>query len=196
MKKAIVLLSFIVFSIFSAPLMAQKVISDFSLKNTVDGSTFNLKSYADKKAVVVIFTSNYCPFSKLYEARIKAFAESYASKGIAVVLINSNKHEENPIESEVEMAKKAEEDGFAYPYLADKDQKIMQLFGASKTPEVFLLKPGANGFTLLYSGAIDDNPQVESDVRERYLKDAVEAVLGGRNPTRATVRATGCIIKT
>ena len=91
-------------------LFAQTV-ADFSLKN-VDGNTVSLSSYKDKKAVVVIFTSNHCVYSKKYEDRILAINSEFSGKGVQVVLINSN----DPVQSEEDnytnMQLRAKEKGF------------------------------------------------------------------------------------
>jgi len=81
------------------------------------------------------------------------------------------------------------------PYLADKDQKIMEIFGAQKTPEVFLLSTAGGKFTIVYSGAIDDNPQTASDVRQNFLKDALEKLLAGQKVDVAIERVAGCTIR-
>ena len=60
------------------------------------------------------------------------------------------------------------------PYLADKDQKAMEAFGARKSPEVFLLTTVNGKFNIVYSGAIDDNPQAASDVNQHFVKDAID----------------------
>ncbi len=78
------------------------------------------------------------------------------------------------------------------PYLADKEQKAMENFGARKSPEVFLLSPQLN---IVYSGAIDDNPQVATDTKQNYLKDAIDKFLAGQKIEVANNRVLGCTIK-
>ena len=194
MKKIFTLL-FAAFFIHSASIAQVKTVSDVSLINASDKSEIALSSFANKKGIVVIFTSNYCPFSKLYEDRINDLVNKYASQGIQMVLINSNSPDDNPAESIEEMAAKVEYSSFSFPYLSDKERKALDIFKASKTPEAFLLKPSANGFAVVYSGAIDDNPQVADQVREKYLASAIDALIGGRAPARPYVRPVGCIIK-
>jgi peroxiredoxin len=194
MKKIFTLL-FAAFFIHFASIAQVKSVSDVSLINAIDNSEIALSSFSGKKGIIVIFTSNYCPFSKLYEDRINDLANKYSSKDIQMVLINSNSPDDNPAESIEEMAAKVQSSSFSFPYLSDKERKALDIFKASKTPEAFLLKPSANGFDVVYSGAIDDNPQVADQVREQYLAGAVDALLGGRAPARPYVRPVGCIIK-
>ncbi|MBK7653716.1 MAG: hypothetical protein IPJ20_27545 [Flammeovirgaceae bacterium] len=71
----------------------------------------------------------------------------------------------------------------------------METFGARKTPEVFLLSMAGGKFTVVYSGAIDDNPQTASDVKQTFLKDAIEKLLAGQKVDVAVERVAGCTIR-
>lgn len=163
-------------------------IKDFSLVNTKDGKTVSLAGLAGSGAVV-IFTSHECPFDNYYKDRVKDLATQFSGK-IQFILINSN---QEPQESVEQM-------GIHYkdlnaPYLADKDQVAMEIFGARKSTEVFLLSKVNGKLNVVYSGAIDDNPQVATDVKQSYLKDAIEKLLNGQKIEVATQRASGCTIR-
>lgn len=182
-------------SIFSVKAQGNAKVKDFTLLNTVDNQQVSLSDFSDKKGVVVIFTSNYCPYSKLYEDRIEGLASEYSNKGIQFLLINPNNPQSSKDDSIEEMAKKARERGYKFPYLADKEQKVAKMFGASKTPEAFVLKSSSNQFNIIYRGKIDNNPQVASDVSSFYLKDAIEAILNNKEVATTSERPTGCMIK-
>ncbi len=81
------------------------------------------------------------------------------------------------------------------PYLIDGDQEWAQLFQVSKIPEVILLVPRKTGLEVVYKGAIDHNPQLESAVTEKYLELALIQVLRGEKPAVPQVRAVGCNIR-
>jgi peroxiredoxin len=98
-------------------------------------------------------------------------------------------------ESTENMKKKAEQSGMNMPYLADKDQTLMQKFGATKSPQAFLLKNNGGKFSIVYNGAIDDNAQVEGDVHHAYLKDAIDILLANQSIATPEVRPTGCTIR-
>lgn len=166
-------------------------VKDFSLTDARNGQAVNLSDYASKKGVVVMFTSNVCPYSVYYEGRITQLVADYSSRGLQFILINSHKE---PKESGSEMNNKVSTWGINIPYLMDKQQKVMQQFGARKSPEVFLLRSNNSGFSVFYKGAIDNNPQVASDVKEPYLKQNIEALLSQRSPIPGR-RPVGCIIK-
>jgi peroxiredoxin len=89
------------------------------------------------------------------------------------------------------MQERAKEKAFPYPYLYDETQKIAKDYGATYTPEFFILDKDRK---IAYMGAMDDGspPRTES---KHYLEDAVEAVLAGRKPAPAETRARGCLIR-
>lgn len=174
-----------------AMLLSEAQVKDFKLTNVQNGSETSLSNFGDSKAVAVIFTSNICPYAVYYEGRITQLVSDYKSKGIQFVLINSHKEDK---ESNEEMANKISTWGLDVPYLADKEQTAKAAFGARKSPEVFLLKNNGGKFSVFYKGAIDNNPQVASDVKEPYLKQNIEALLNGKSP-KTGGRPIGCIIK-
>jgi hypothetical protein len=185
MKRILVIL----FAVIASHSYAQ--IPEISLTNVVDGTTISLSSYASNAGVIVIFTSNACPFDEHYRKRVNKLSKEFAGK-IPLLLVNSYT---DGNESAEEMAKKAQQLGIAVPYLADKDQTLMQSLKATKSPQAFLLKNTDGKFTVAYSGAIDDNAQVEADVRTSYLRDAAAQLVAGQTITSAEVRPVGCNIR-
>jgi len=173
----------------------QTYVSDIKLKDVNTQKDVSLYDFKSKKAIVVIFTANFCPYSKLYHQRIKDLYKAYEGKDVQFLLINPSTQSGNPDETAEATDKKMKELGYTFPSLIDIDNKAINAFKASKTPECFVLVQFNNQLKVAYSGAIDDNPQVASDVSQQYLKDAIEASLNGRNPAIRNTRATGCMIK-
>lgn len=177
-------------------LQAGNKIENFTLVNTINNRPVSLSDYANDKGVVIIFASNYCPYSKLYEDRIIALANQYESQGIKFLLVNSNTSADNIDDTIEEMARHAKEKGLKIPYLADKEHVLSNRLNATKTPEAFVLQNTGNGtFIVKYRGAVDDNPQLPNAVTSFYLKDAINAVVNKRNLAVVDKRATGCMIK-
>lgn len=170
-------------------------IENFTLTNVVTNESVSLSDYANEKGVVMVFTSNYCPYSKLYEDRILGLAKQYEAQGIKFLLINSNTATDNVDESVAEMAKHAKEKGLQIPYLADKEGRVSTKFGATKNPEAFVLQNNGGIFILKYRGAIDNNPQVPNAATAFYLKDAVLAVVNKKNLGMLEKRPIGCMIR-
>lgn len=168
-----------------------QTVSDFSLTNVVTGKPVTLDTYPSCSGIAIIFTSNTCAFDEYYRGRIARLALDYADR-VPVLLVNSGI--EAP-ESNDNMAKKAAQLNLKVPYLSDKDQVLMKQLGATRTPQVFLLKNNGGTFSVVYRGAIDDNAQVEADVRHAYLKDAIDILLTNQAIQTPEVRPMGCTIR-
>jgi peroxiredoxin len=171
-------------------LSAQEV-KDFNLINVVDNQSVSLSAYPSCEGIVLIFTSNTCPYDEHYRGRISALANAYAGR-VPVVLINAHT---DAGETPEKMAAKARALGLTIPYLADKDQTVSSQLGVRKSPEVFLLRNDNGKFRVVYRGAIDDNAQVEADVRHHYLRDAIDIMLARQSIETPEVRPVGCNLK-
>ena len=175
---------------FSATGISQSV-QDFSLVNVADGKNISLYGFKNCQGVAAIFTSNECAFDIQYRERIKALNEQYKGT-IQFLLINSHL---DPKENAKAMAQKYSAWSLPIPYLADKEQTAMQCLGAKRSPEVFLLKRTDSNFNIIYQGAIDDNPLVNTDVNNSYLKIAIDQLLANARIETSTSRPTGCLIR-
>jgi len=167
---------------------------DFTLTDT-GGNQVSLSSFADVKGVILVFTNNDCPFSQAYESRMVTLHNRYAAQGFPLLAINPNDEAVSPEDSFEKMKQRAIEKGFPYPYLQDRDQTVCHLYGASRTPQVFLLLRKNDSFQIYYTGAFDDNVMDPSKVGFRYVEQAIISVFAGRKPDYETTRAVGCTIK-
>lgn len=183
--------TFYTFIISLTLLSAQGQVQNFTLTNVVNGKSISLDTYPSCAGILIVFTTNACPYDEYYRTRIKKISNDYQDK-VPVLLINSSIDE---AESTENMTKKAQQLGITIPYLADKDQTVMQNLGATKSPQVFLLKNMGGNFSVVYRGAIDDNAQVEKDVRQFYLKDAIDIMLTNQKIETAEVRPVGCALR-
>lgn len=170
------------------------IATDFSLKN-IDDQTVSLADYTDAKGFIVIFTCNHCPYAVAYEDRIIALDKKYKAEGFPVIAINPNDPIKQPEDSFDMMKIRAKEKGFTFPYLLDDGQHIYPQYGATKTPHVFLLQKTDNGNVVQYIGAIDDNHDDASAVTEKYVENAVDALLAGNEVAVKETKAIGCTIK-
>ncbi len=169
--------------------------TDFKLKN-VDGSYVSMSDFPDAKGFVVIFSCNHCPYVVAYEDRMIELHNEFSPKGFPVIAINPNDSIAQPQDSYSNMQKRAREKNFPFPYLLDADQSVYPAYGATRTPHVYLLKRDGNDLRVAYIGAIDDNHQDPSSVNNKYLANAINAVMQGKNPDPDYTRAIGCTIKT
>ncbi len=167
----------------------------------VDGKEHGLADYADAKAVVVLFTCNHCPVAQAYEDRLIALQEDYAEKGVQVIAINPNSPKQVPADSLEKMKERAAgkdlgnwrdtKEPFNFPYVADTTQKVAKAYGATCTPHVFVLDKDRK---VAYMGAIDDN-MTPGQAKQPFLRNALDAILEGKQPERPTTREFGCSIK-
>ncbi|MDO1447430.1 thioredoxin family protein [Rhodocytophaga aerolata] len=188
------------FSLYSSDaepnLQTGNKIENFTLTNTITNRPVSLTDFASEKGVVIVFTSNYCPYSKLYEDRIITLANQFNAQGIKFLMVNSNTSADNIDDTVEEMTRYAREKNWQIPYLADKEHTLSNRLGATKTPEAFVLQNTGNGaFIVKYKGAIDDNPQLPNAASAFYLRDAINAIVNKRNLAVVEKRATGCMIK-
>jgi peroxiredoxin len=169
--------------------------SDFKLRN-VDGNYVSLADYKDARGFLVIFTCNTCPYAMAYEDRIKGLDQKYKASGVPVIAINPNNPGAQPGDSFEKMKQRANAKAYSFPYLQDEGQKVYPMYGATRTPHVFLLEKTGKGYLVRYIGTIDDNYQDADAVEARYVEDAVDAMLSGGQIEIKTTRAIGCSIKT
>jgi peroxiredoxin len=169
--------------------------ADFKLKNT-DGKLVSMADFPNARGFIVIFTCNHCPYAKAYQDRIIEIDNNYKLKGYPVIAINPNDPAIVPEDSYESMVSLAKEKNYTFPYLFDEKQDVYKMYGASHTPHAFLLqKDGKGNLIVKYIGAIDDNYQDATAVKEKYLANAVDALLSGKEPNPDFTKAIGCSIK-
>lgn len=162
----------------------------FELKG-VDGKLHSLPSPEDAKAVVVVFTCLSCPYARAYEDRIIALAKDYAEQGVQVVAIMSNDPKIVPADSFDKLKARAEEKQYPFRFLTDEKQSVAKAYGAQVTPHVFVFGPER---TLVYRGRIDDSTDL-AKVTQSDLRNALDALLSGKEVAVASTKAFGCSIK-
>lgn len=199
MKKTIscLLLATVLFAMSSNKMPGYSVgdvVADFNLKN-VDNKQVSLADYRSGKGAIVIFDCNTCPYSKAYNSRIIALNKKYASKGFPVIAINANDPDMSPGDSFAEMVSEAKKKNYDFPYLVDESQQVAKSFGATNTPHVFVLKNESSQFKVAYIGAIDNNSRDASSADKKYVEDAVDALLAGKEISTTKTKAVGCGIK-
>jgi|TARA_B110000090_G_C13286027_1_gene410033 peroxiredoxin len=168
------------------------VIEDFTLIN-IDDTMVSLSDYKKAKGFIIIFTCNMCPYSVANEDRIIALDIKYKSKGYPVISINPNDPKASKGDSFEDMKVRATAKGFTFPYLFDAGQKVYPKFGASKTPHVYIVEKAT--MKVEYIGAIDNSSRNPDAVSEKYVENAVDALLAGNKPIKTETRAIGCSIK-
>lgn len=143
-------------------------------------------------ATVVYWTCNHCPYALAWHDRLLDVARDYSDRGVRVLAISSNDPDRSPADSFEAMAARVErEGGWPHPYLYDETQEVGRQWGAERTPDVYVLD---SDLQLRYRGAPDadyDDPSQGA----AWLRQALDAVLAGREPDPAETAPEGCTIK-
>jgi len=173
---------------------------DFHLPG-VDGRTYALQDFASAKILVVIFTCNHCPTAQYYEERIKQIAADYKDQGVAVVCISPNDPKSLRFDEMAwtdlgdsfdEMKIRSKDRQFNFPYLFDGEhQAAATAYGAVATPHAFVFDAARK---LRYAGRIDDSERPQN-VKTKYVRNALSALLAGKEPPATTTKVIGCSVK-
>lgn len=178
----------------SAGYQVGDAVANFKLKN-VDGRIISLSDFSSSKGVIVVFTSNHCPFAKAYEDRVIALNNKYASQGFPVIAINPSDPGTHMDDSFEKMKERASSKGYNYPYLVDEMQTTAKAFGATRTPQVYVVSRSNGKFVVRYIGMIDDNPQDPAGATKFYVEEAVGNLIGGKPVVTMSTKPIGCAIK-
>ncbi|MBI5216932.1 MAG: thioredoxin family protein [Ignavibacteriae bacterium] len=163
----------------------------FSHLPATDEKNYSSNDFTNE-ILVIVFSCNHCPYVQAYEERMIAFQSEYAPKGVQLVAINSNDEINYPDDNFESMVKRAKLKGFNFIYLRDENQTVAKAFGATHTPQFFVFDKAR---TLCYSGKFDDSWKDTQAVKENYLRDAVDALLAGKEVNVQETYSIGCTIK-
>ena len=166
----------------------------FKLKNT-DGKTVTLGDNESAKGYIVVFTCNTCPVAQAYEQRVINLDKQFASKGYPVIAINSNDAQLSPGDNFDAMKQRAAQKKYSFPYLTDETQQVAKTYGAAHTPTVYVVQKEGSDYIIRYVGAVDNNAQDGQQATEKYVQNAVKALLDGKPVVTTTAKAIGCGIK-
>jgi peroxiredoxin len=164
---------------------------DFSGLPAVEGSKDTSISLGDIKEdiVVVVFLANHCPVVVGYEDRLIDFVKDYKGKPVKVVGVSVSLMEQDKIPGIKDYMK---DKGSNYLYAYDESQDMGRAYGATNTPQFFVLDKERK---IRYMGAMDDSPNNEAKVTKTYLRDAVDALLAGKPVEVEETRPVGCGIQ-
>jgi hypothetical protein len=158
----------------------------------VDGRSVTLADVKGERGTLVLFLCNHCPWVQRWSARIATLGNDYKARGIGVIAVNSNDPKRITQDGFEAMREMAHDRGYRFPYVVDEGSTLARRLGAQRTPEAFLFDANDE---LVYRGTIDDNADNPEKVKQRFLRDALEAVAEARVPARQESKAFGCTIK-
>jgi len=139
--------------------------------------------------VVLVFLANHCPAVQACDDRIIDFVSDYKDKNVKLVAVCVNDMDTDRLPA---IKKHMKEKGINYSYGYDESQAIGRSYGAVVTPHFFVLDKARN---IRYIGAMDDNVFSEDKAKKQFVRDAVDALLAGKNPPVEETAPKGCGIK-
>jgi peroxiredoxin len=166
---------------------------DFHLPDVVSGKSISLATFADKKALLVMFICEHCPFVKHIKAELAQLGKDYIPKNLGIVAISSNDINKYPADAPESLKEMAIELGFNFPLCYDETQETAKAYTAACTPDFFIFDAERK---LVYRGQLDDSrPSNGKPVTGADLRAAIEAVLAGKPVVREQKPSIGCNIK-
>ena len=165
---------------------------DFRLPDP-DGKVVSRDDFRGKRALLVMFICNHCPYVKHVRAELAAIGRDYLPQGVGIVAINANDAATYPGDSPEKMRDEIRETGYPFPYLIDQSQAVAKAYRAACTPDIFLFDAG---FKLAYRGQLDESrPKSGKTADGKDLRAALDAVLSGKPVAGTQIPSIGCNIK-
>jgi thioredoxin-related protein len=158
----------------------------------ISNKSVSIKSAMNENGLLVMFSCNTCPYVIKNQDRTKAIANFAMKNKVGVLVLNSNEAKRTEDDSFEAMKKYAKEQGYNFYYAEDAKSTLANAFGATRTPEVFLIN--AKG-VIVYKGAIDDNPSEAENVKREHLKVAIQELISGKGISIKGSKSVGCTIK-
>ena len=162
----------------------------FSLINATNSQRVTFTP-GNGKLSAVVFTCNQCPYAKAFEDRLVALGNEYAKRGVTFYAVDPNDDAAYPIERVSEMRARATAKKYPFPYLKDADSSVARAYGARVTPHVFVVDGKG---VVRYRGYVDDSAK-PAERQHEGLREALDALIAGRNVPQTATRAFGCTIK-
>ena len=166
---------------------------DFQLPDVVTGNIISLATFAENKALLVMFICQHCPFVKHVQQELANLGRDYRNKSLAIVAISANDVANYPDDSPEKLKEMAAKLDFQFPLCYDRTQATAQAYTAACTPDFFLFDDKNQ---LVYRGQLDDSrPSNDKPVTGRDLRHAIDMVLTGQEINQEQKPSIGCNIK-
>lgn len=166
---------------------------DFTLPDTISGDNKSLQQLKGKKATLIMFICNHCPYVIHIDEALVKLADDYKDTDLSIIAISSNDIETYPQDGPVKMAEKAAELGYQFPYLYDESQSVAKAYQAACTPDLFLFD---ENLACVYRGQFDSSrPGNDIPVTGNDLRRAIDNLLAGKAISDDQKPSVGCNIK-
>ena len=157
----------------------------------LEGATSSLAAHGIESGLLLVFTSNTCPYATDWLDRFPRLAKAAQERDLPFLLVNSNARKRQAEDSPEAMAELVEEHAFDFPYLVDPESRLADALGATRTPEVFLFDGERR---LVYHGALDDHSGPFEKVENHWTLEAMDQAFSGGVVETAETPPLGCAI--
>lgn len=166
---------------------------DFTLPDTVSGTSYGLQQLKGKQGTMVMFICNHCPYVKHINSQLVKLANDYPPKGINFIAISSNDATAQPDDAPDKMKELAQKEGYPFPYLYDESQAVAKAYDAACTPDFYIFDADLK---LVYRGQLDDSrPSNNKPLTGSDIRIALDALLNGTAISPRQKPSIGCNIK-
>ena len=162
------------------------------LMDAVSHRPVTIDSVMGKQGLLVMFSCNTCPFVVKSQERTKEAMTFAKRRGIGMIIINSNEAQRQGDDSFDEMMRYGQMQGYEVPYVIDQNNIAANIFGATRTPEVYLFNAVGK---LVYKGAMEDNPASPKESKNLFLQTAMENLISNKPISPQSTKSIGCSIK-
>lgn len=163
-----------------------------------DGKNYSLSDFKED-VVVVVFLADHCPWVRGNDRDLIKLVNDYRGKSVRVVGIGVNLSREDALPA---MKERAAKSGYNFVYLHDATQQVGRRYGATHTPEYFVLNKERK---IVYTGALTNSPAMaeydgsvrytRGEPKDFYVRNAIDATLAGRPAPVAETAAQGCTVE-
>lgn len=166
---------------------------NFTLINVVSNQPLSYSNIKGKKATVVMFICNHCPFVVHVMDELIRLGNDYRTKGIGFVAISSNDVANYPADSPKKMKELAQSTPFPFPYLYDETQEVAKAYFAACTPDFSVFNADD---ACVYRGQLDDSrPGNSEPVNGKDLREVLDLLIAGKEVPTEQHPSLGCNIK-
>ncbi len=165
----------------------------FDLPDVMSGKNTTLRTFEDKRGLLVMFICRHCPYVKHVQAELARLGKDYADQSLGIVAISSNDAGAYPDDAPDRLREMALELGFNFPFCHDESQDVARAYDAACTPDFYLFDENRQ---LAYRGQLDDSrPRNDIPVSGRDLRNAIDSLLHGVPVSSRQIPSLGCNIK-
>jgi Peroxiredoxin len=154
--------------------------------------TVELSDLDNYDGVLVVFMCNHCPFVKANLPELSRLIDKFPSVAFVGVNPNSDVHPQDTVEKMPELMDEYDLEAENFYYLADPDQEVAESYGATCTPDPFLLDMRHR---LFYQGRISDKTSPSDELTNHEMQGVIQDMLKSRDPLEEQNPSQGCSIK-